>query len=262
MQEAKLLRLYGTEIGSRLLLGSSQYPSPAIMAAAIRAGGAEIVTVSLRRESGLERAGQGFWSIIRDLDIRVLPNTAGCRSVSEAVTTAQMAREVFETDWIKLEVIGEEDSLQPDVFGLVEAARILTADGFKVFPYTTEDLVVAGRLVDAGCQVLMPWGAPIGSGRGLNNLYALRSLRAHVPDIPLIIDAGIGRPSHALQAMEMGFDAVLLNTAVAKAGRPAEMAAAFKLAVEAGRLAYLAEPIEPRDMAAPSTPVLGMAFRD
>lgn len=262
MQEAKLLRLYGTDFGSRLLLGSSQYPSPAIMAAAIRAGGAEIVTVSLRRESGLERAGQGFWSIIRDLDIRVLPNTAGCRSVSEAVTTAQMAREVFETDWIKLEVIGEEDSLQPDVFGLVEAARILTADGFKVFPYTTEDLVVAGRLVDAGCQVLMPWGAPIGSGRGLNNLYALRSLRAHVPDIPLIIDAGIGRPSHALQAMEMGFDAVLLNTAVAKAGRPAEMAAAFKLAVEAGRLAYLAEPIEPRDMAAPSTPVLGMAFRD
>ncbi len=262
MQEAKLLRLYGTDFGSRLLLGSSQYPSPAIMAAAIRAGGAEIVTVSLRRESGLERAGQGFWSIIRDLDIRVLPNTAGCRSVSEAVTTAQMAREVFETDWIKLEVIGEEDSLQPDVFGLVEAARILTADGFKVFPYTTEDLVVAGRLADAGCQVLMPWGAPIGSGRGLNNLYALRSLRAHVPDIPLIIDAGIGRPSHALQAMEMGFDAVLLNTAVAKAGRPAEMAAAFKLAVEAGRLAYLAEPIEPRDMAAPSTPVLGMAFRD
>ncbi|MET1027525.1 MAG: thiazole synthase [Dongiaceae bacterium] len=262
MQAAKLLRLYDTEIGARLLLGSSQYPSPAIMAASIRAASAEIVTVSLRRESSLERAGQGFWSIIRDLGIRVLPNTAGCRSVSEAVTTAQMAREVFETDWIKLEVIGEEDTLQPDVFGLVEAARILSADGFKVFPYTTEDLVVAGRLVDAGCQVLMPWGAPIGSGRGLNNLYALRSLRAHFPDIPLIIDAGIGRPSHAVQAMEMGFDAVLLNTAVAKAGRPADMATAFKLAVEAGRQAYLAEPIEPRDMAAPSTPVLGTAFRD
>ncbi len=256
------MRLYETELTSRLLLGSAQYPSPAILTAAVRAAGTEIITVSLRRESSVERAGQGFWSIIRDLAIRILPNTAGCHSVSEAVTTARMAREVFETDWIKLEVIGEGDTLQPDVFGLVDAARILIAEGFKVFPYTTDDLVVAARLIDAGCQVLMPWGAPIGSGRGLNNIYALRSLRAHFPDIPLSIDAGIGRPSHALQAMEMGYDAVLLNTAIAKAGRPVEMAAAFKLAVEAGRQAYLAEPIEPRDMAMPSTPVLGMAFRD
>src|SRR5260221_2002233 len=256
------MRLYETELTSRLLLGSAQYPSPAILTAAVRAAGTEIITVSLRRESSVERAGQGFWSIIRDLAIRILPNTAGCHSVSEAVTTARMAREVFETDWIKLEVIGEGDTLQPDVFGLVEAARILIAEGFKVFPYTTDDLVVAARLIDAGCQVLMPWGAPIGSGRGLNNIYALRSLRAHFPEIPLIIDAGIGRPSHALQAMEMGYDAVLLNTAIAKAGRPVEMAAAFKLAGEARRPAYLAEPIEPRDMAMPSTPVLGMAFRD
>ena len=143
------------------------------------------MTVSLRRESGASRAGEEFWSLIRELGVRVLPNTAGCRTVKEAVTTAQMAREVFDTPWIKLEVIGEEDTLQPDVFGLVEAAAILTREGFQVFPYTTEDLVVAEKLLAAGCEVLMPWGAPIGSGRGLNNPYALRSLRAHFPDVPL-----------------------------------------------------------------------------
>ncbi len=255
------LTFYGVDLASRLLLGTSQYPSPAIMTEAIRVSGAEIITVSLRRESGTARAGQAFWSIIRDLGLRVLPNTAGCHSVQEAVTTAQMAREVFETDWIKLEVIGEQDTLQPDLFALVEAARLLCADGFKVFPYTTEDLVAAGRLVDAGCEVLMPWGAPIGSGRGLNNVFALRTLRAHFPDIPLIVDAGIGRPTHAAAALEMGYDAVLLNTAVAKAGDPVGMAQAFRHAVEAGRLGFLAEPIEPRDMATPSTPVLGTAFR-
>ena len=152
--------------------------------------------------------------------MRVLPNTAGCHSVKEAVTTAQMARELFGTPWIKLEVVGDHDTLQPDVFQLVEAARILGGDGFQVFPYTTEDLIVAGRLLDAGCRVLMPWGAPIGRGRGLANPMALRTLRAHYPDVPMVIDAGIGLPSHARQAMELGFDAVLLNTAVAKAGEP------------------------------------------
>ena len=189
----------------------------------------------------------------------MLPNTAGCHSVREAVTTAEMAREVFETDWIKLEVIGEDDTLQPDVFGLVEAARILTDSGFKVFPYTTEDLVVAERLLQAGCEVLMPWGAPIGSGRGLNNVFALRAMRAHFPDVPLVVDAGIGLPSHAAAAMELGYDAVLLNTAVAKAGDPARMAAAFAQAVAAGRTAWEADPMEPRDMARPSTPVIGRA---
>jgi thiazole synthase len=144
------------------------------------------------------------------------------------------------------------------VFGLVDAARILSAEGFQVFPYTTADLVVAGRLLEAGCQVLMPWGAPIGSGRGLNNPYALRSLRAHFPDVPLVVDAGIGLPSHAAQAMELGYDAVLLNTAVARAGDPVRMAAAMARAVEAGRLAFEADPMEARDMAAPSTPVLGL----
>ena len=253
------MTFYGFEPSSRLFLGTSQYPSPAVLGEAIRASGVEVVTVSLRRESGAARAGQGFWELIRSLGVRVLPNTAGCHSVREAVTTAEMAREVFETDWVKLEVIGEDDTLQPDVFGLVEAARILTDSGFKVFPYTTEDLVVAERLLQAGCEVLMPWGAPIGSGRGLNNVFALRAMRAHFPDVPLVVDAGIGLPSHAAAAMELGYDAVLLNTAVARAGDPAGMAAAFAQAVAAGRAAWEADPMEPRDMARPSTPVIGRA---
>ncbi|GBQ30375.1 thiazole synthase [Gluconacetobacter azotocaptans DSM 13594] len=250
---------YGTELSSRLMLGTAQYPSPEILADAVRAAQAGVVTVSLRRESAGLRAGQAFWSMIRDLGVPVLPNTAGCHTVKDAVTTAHMAREVFETDWIKLEVIGESDTLQPDMFALVEAARILTEDGFKVFPYMTEDLVGAERLLQAGCEVLMPWGAPIGSGKGLNNLFGLRALRAHFPDVPLVVDAGIGLPSHAAQAMELGYDAVLINTAVARAGDPAAMAGAFRLAVEAGRIARQADPMEERDMAVPSTPVLGRA---
>jgi thiazole synthase len=256
-----MLELYGLSLRSRLLLGTARYPSPAVLTEAVRASGCEVVTVSLRREAGAERAGQGFWSIIRSLGVRVLPNTAGCHSVKEAVTTAHMAREVFGTRWIKLEVIGEDDTLQPDVFGLVEAAAILCRDGFEVFPYTTEDLVVAERLLAAGCGVLMPWAAPIGSGRGLNNLFALKTLRAHFPQVPIIIDAGLGVPSHAAQALELGFDAVLINTAVAQARDPVQMAAAFGRAVEAGYGARIAGPIEPRDLAAPSTPVIGTAFR-
>jgi len=147
------------------------------------------------------------------------------------------------------------------VFGLTGAARILCADGFEGFPYTAEGRVVAERLLAVGCRVLMPWGAPIGSGRGLNNLFGLTALRAHFPDVALIIDAGIGVPSHAARALELGFDAVLINTAVAQAGDPVQMAAAFAQAVEAGRSARLAGPIEPRDLAAPSTPVIGTAFR-
>ena len=256
-----MLQLYRASLHSRLLLGTARYPSPAVLAAAVTASRAEVVTVSLRRESAGERAGQAFWSLIRNLGVRVLPNTAGCHSVKEAVTTAHMAREVFGTSWIKLEVIGEDDTLQTDVFGLTEAARILCGEGFEVFPYTTEDLVVAERLLQAGCQVLMPWGAPIGSGRGLNNLFGLHALRAHFPQVPLIIDAGLGVPSHAARALELGFDAVLINTAVAQARDPAQMAAAFAQAVEAGLAARLAGPIEPRDLAAPSTPLIGTAFR-
>lgn len=253
------MQVYGVTLSSRLLLGTAQYPSPEVLANAVRASGAEVVTVSLRRESARARAGDGFWSLIRGLGVRVLPNTAGCHSVKEAVTTAHMAREVFDTPWIKLEVIGDTDLLQPDVFQLVEAARILAGDGFQVFPYTTDDPGVAGRLVEAGCRVLMPLAAPIGTGKGLTNPFALKVLRNRFPDIPLIVDAGIGLPSHAAAAMELGYDAILLNTAVAKAGNPVAMAAAFAKAIEAGRMAYLADPIEPRDMAAPSTPLIGMA---
>ncbi|HWK66130.1 MAG TPA: thiazole synthase [Rhizobiaceae bacterium] len=254
-----MLTLYGTEIASRLLLGTALYPSPAILAEAVKASHAEIVTVSLRRETAGGRSGGAFWTLIQSLGVKVLPNTAGCHSVKEAVTTARMAREVFGTDWIKLEVIGNHDTLQPDVFGLVEAARILVAEGFEVFPYTTDDLVAAERLLEAGCRLLMPWCAPIGSARGPQNVDALRSLRGHFPDIPLIVDAGIGRPSHAAAVMELGYDAVLLNTAVAKAGDPTAMARAFARATEAGHLAYRAGMLEPRDMAVPSTPVIGKA---
>ncbi|QUS37166.1 thiazole synthase [Falsirhodobacter algicola] len=250
---------YGTPVASRMMLGTAQYPSPATLEAAFRRSGAGIATVSVRREAA---AGEGapFWALVRDLGVRVMPNTAGCHTAREAVTTARMARELFGTDWIKLEVIGHADTLQPDPWGLVEAATILCAEGFRVFPYTTEDLVLAARLLDAGCEVLMPWGAPIGTGMGLANPYGLRALRAQFPDVPMVIDAGLGRPSHAAEAMEMGFDAILLNTAVARADDPPAMAEAFASAVKAGRLGYEAGAMEPRDMAAPSTPLIGRAF--
>ncbi|PYE87600.1 thiazole synthase [Phyllobacterium leguminum] len=254
-----MLELYGTSVSSRLMLGTARYPSPAILADAVRASGTGIVTVSLRRETGPDKQGQEFWALIKELGVRVLPNTAGCYTVQEAVTTAHMARELFGTPWIKLEVIGDKETLCPDVFGLVEATRILAEDGFEVFPYTTEDLIVAERLVEAGCKVLMPWGAPIGSGRGLNNAFGLKTLRARFPGIPLVVDAGIGVPSHAAEAMEMGYDAVLINTAVGKAGDPVKMAQAFAMAVEAGRLGYEADPIDARDIATPSTPFAGKA---
>jgi len=259
-KEDDMSSFYGVELPTAFMLGTANYPSPAILDAAFRQSAASVATVSVRREAAGARAGEGFWRLIRELGVQVLPNTAGCHSASEAVTTAQMARELFETDWIKLEVIGHSDSLQPDPFGLVEAATILCRDGFKVFPYTTEDLVLAERLLDAGCEVLMPWGAPIGTGLGLINPYGLRSLRAQYPDVPMVIDAGLGLPSQAAQAMEMGFDAVLLNTAVAKAGDPVAMACSFAKAIEAGQLAKTADPMEPRDMAAPSTPLIGKAF--
>ncbi|MGR3197706.1 MAG: thiazole synthase [Paracoccus sp. (in: a-proteobacteria)] len=248
---------YGTRLANPLMLGTAQYPSPAVLEAAFRQSGAAVATVSLRREAG---QGQGFWEIIKGLGVLILPNTAGCHSAREAITTAQMARELFETDWIKLEVIGHADTLQPDPFGLLEATEALAAQGFQVFPYTTEDQVLAARLLDAGAQVLMPWGAPIGSGLGLNNRYGLRTLRAAFPDVPMVIDAGLGLPSQAADALEMGFDAVLLNTAVAQAGDPAAMARAFALAVQAGALVRDADPMAPRDMAQPSTPVIGKAW--
>jgi thiazole synthase len=251
------LKLYGKTVSSRLLLGTARYPSPSILAEAVRRSKTEIVTVSLRRETAGGKTGGAFFQLIHDLGVHILPNTAGCHSAREAVLTAKMAREVFGTHWIKLEVIGHNDTLQPDVFELVEAAKILVAEGFDVFPYTTDDLVVGEKLLAAGCRVLMPWCAPIGSAMGPQNLPALKSMRAEFPDVPLIVDAGIGRPSHATAVMELGYDAVLLNTAVASAGDPAAMAEAFAKAIEAGHMAHEAGMLEPRDMAVPSTPVIG-----
>lgn len=256
-----MVRFYGETFESRLLLGTARYPSPEVLAAAVQRSGCEIVTVSLRREAiGGARAGQSFWQLIQGLGVRVLPNTAGCHTAREAVTTARMAREVFDTPWIKLEVIGDDETLQPDPFALLDAARELCADGFQVFPYMTEDLKLAERLVAAGCAVLMPWGAPIGTGRGLNNPYGLKLLRKHFPETTLVVDAGIGAPSHAAAAMEMGYDAVLLNTAVAMAADPAAMAEAFGEAVRAGRRGHEAGLMEESDLAVASTPVFGAPF--
>src|SRR2546421_11118006 len=232
-----MLNFYGKTFSSRLMIGSELYPAPKIMQHAIRASGPNIVTVSLRRESAGGKTGDAFWSLIRELDVTVLPNTAGCRGVREAITTAKLARELFATSWIKLEVIADNDTLQPDVVGLVEAASILIKDGFEVFPYCTEDLGVAMRLVDAGCRVVMPWAAPIGSARGIVNRDSLKLLRDRMPDITLVGDAGPGAPSHAAEALELGYDAVLLNTAIAKAADPVGMANAFRLGVDAGRAA-------------------------
>src|SRR4030081_4082239 len=204
-----MLKFYDRSFTSRLLIGSALCRSPAIMRGAIRASGAEIVPVSLRRESAGGKTGDAFWSLIRELGVTVLPNTAGCRSVREAVTTAKLARELFATSWIKLEVIADKDKLQPDVVGLVEAAAILIKDGFEGFPYCTEDLSVAMRLVDAGCKVVMPWAAPIGSAKGITNRDALKLLRARLPDITLVDDAGLGALSHAAVALELGYFSVL-----------------------------------------------------
>lgn len=255
--------LGGKKLESHLLIGTALYPSPEIMTQAIQASQAEVITVSLRRQSAGQSGqsgGQAFWELIQDLNLQILPNTAGCRTVKEVVTTAQMAREIFNTNWIKVEVIGDDFTLQPDPFGLVEATRILIREGFEVFPYMTEDFIVAQKLVDAGCKILMPWAAPIGTGKGPMNLYALQLLRSRFPDIKLIADAGIGLPSHATQLMELGFDGILLNSAVALSENPVQMAKAFSFAVEAGKNGYEAGPMQPRDMAKPSTPTLGTPF--
>lgn len=278
------LVLYGERFSSRLLLGTAKYPSLASLSASIDAARPAMVTVALRRQTGgmtssataqqptasstnpnaahaaEQPGGLPVYDTLRPLGIPLLPNTAGCQSVAEAVNTAHMARELFETDWIKLELIGDDYTLQPDPVALIEAAAQLIRDGFKVLPYCTEDLVIGRRLLDVGCQALMPWGAPIGTGRGIANPYALRLLRDRLPDTPLIVDAGLGVPSHACQVMEWGFDGVLLNTAVSQASLPPQMAAAFAAAVQAGRQARLAGPMMERDTAQASTAVVGMPF--
>ncbi len=254
------LDIGGASLDSRFFLGTALYPSPAILREAIAASGAQVVTVGLRRQLAGDGKLNDFMQIIRDSGARLLPNTAGCRTAQEAVTLSRMARELFGTNWIKLEVVGDEHTLQPDPFELVEAARILVQDGFEVFPYCTDDLVSCQRLLDAGCRILMPWGAPIGSGQGLLNPFALRTLRARLPEVPLIVDAGIGSPKDAVQAMELGFDGILLNSAVAQARDPVTMARAFRLAVESGRLAWEAGIMARQDMAVPTTPVTGQPF--
>ncbi len=248
-----------TILKSRLFLGTATYPSPDILQQSIEAAKPGLITVSLRRENAAGK-GQSFWNIVKNFNIPVLPNTAGCYSVEEAITTAQMAREIFETNRIKLEILGDDYTLQPDPYGLLEATEKLINMGFEVYPYMTDDLVLAKRLSELGCEILMPWGAPIGSGRGLNNTYALKQLRERFPDKTLIIDAGLGAPSHAAAAMEMGYDGVLLNTAVAKAGAPIKMAGAFAKAVTAGREAYLSGLIAQQESASASTPLLDTPF--
>ena len=253
----------GVVLRSRFLLGTAGYPSPQALAEAIAASGTQIVTVGLKRQ--LSAAGDnGFIEIIRAAlrtqGARLLPNTAGCRTAREAVQLAHMARELYGTDWLKLEVVGDEHTLQPDPWELCSAAAHLVRDGFEVFPYCTDDLVSAQRLVDAGCRILMPWGAPIGSGQGLLNPWALRTLRERLPQLTLVVDAGIGVPSHAAQAMELGFDAVLLNSAVAQAADPVGMARAFARAIEAGRLGWRSGLLAPQPMAVASTPVGGRPF--
>jgi len=253
------LKIAGVELESRLFLGTARYPSPAVLEQAIAASGAQVVTVGLKRQLAAGGTPNDL-KLIRDSGTRVLPNTAGCYTAREAINIAKMARELYETKWIKLEVLGDEYTLQPDPFETLAAARELVNDGFEVFPYCTDDLVLCQRLLDAGCRILMPWGAPIGSGQGLINPTALRTLRARLPGVPLVVDAGIGSPKDAVQAMELGFDAVLLNTAVAQADDPVGMARAFKLAVEAGRLGYESGIMAKQDMAVPSTPVTGRPF--
>ena len=254
------LNIAGAELQSRFFLGTAGYPSPQVLQDAIGASGAQVVTVGLKRQLAAGGVPGDFYAMIRATGARLLPNTAGCRTAREAVTLSQMARELFDTNWIKLEVVGDDYTLQPDPFELVEAARTLAKDGFEVFPYCTDDLVTCQRLLDAGCRILMPWGAPIGSGQGLLNPTALRTLRARLPDVPLVVDAGIGSPKDAVAAMELGYDAVLLNSAVAQTHDPVSMARAFRLAIESGRLAWEAGIMARQEMAVPSTPVTGRPF--
>src|ERR1700691_4939384 len=248
------LTSYGLNSASRLRFRTARYDSPSLLADAICAADPAMLTVSVRRQlSGSKDSGQSFWNLLRDTRRPLLPNTAGCPSSREAIKTACMARELFRTDFIKLEVIVDELNLQPDPFGLVETATELIKLGFKVLPYCTEDWILCRRLMDAGCEVLMPWAAPIGTGQGPRNPCALRELRERASHVQLIIDAGIGLPSHPCQVRGGGFDGVLLNTAVSRALDPVRMASAFAKAVEGGRSAFLAGPMIVRETAAPST---------
>jgi thiazole synthase len=245
----------GTRITSRLLMGTAGYPNQKALLAALAAGGAEIVTASVRRIS-LDGYGESLIDAL-GTDFHILPNTAGCATVRDAVLTAELAREALGTNWVKLELIGDRETLYPDVEQLLKAAEELVALGFAVLPYTNDDPVTARKLADLGCAAVMPLGSLIGSGMGIANPQAIERICARSP-VPVILDAGIGTASDACLAMELGCSAVLLNTAIAKAEAPVAMARAMRHAVEAGRLARTAGRIAKRDFAEPSSPQLGL----
>ena len=248
------------KIQSRLMLGSANYPRLEDLTGAITASGTNIVTVSLRRTRLEKKEQSAFLKEIEKTGVHFLPNTSGCFSLEEIITVSEMAREIFETDWVKLEAIGDDYTLFPDPVLLVQAAEELNRRGFTVFPYTSPDLVVCKKLVEAGCDILMPLAAPIGSGQGPIYVQDLERLRQRFPDQTLIVDAGIGRPSHAAQVMELGYDGVLLNTAVAEAVNPPVMAGAFAKAIEAGREAYKAGMIAAQTDAKASSPLIDRPF--
>ena len=244
------------EFSSRLIIGTGKYRSFDEMKAAHSASGAQMVTVAVRRVP-LDRSSESFLDHL-DPAMAILPNTAGCYTAEEAVRTARLAREALQTDLIKLEVIGDQTTLFPDNEQTLEAARILVKEGFVVLPYFTDDLIMARKLLDAGCPAVMPLAAPIGSGLGIQNPANLAIMREQLPEATIIVDAGVGTASDAAIAMELGADAVLMNTAIAEARDSAKMAEAMKLAIEAGRLAYLAGRMTKRLYASASSPVTGV----
>ena len=258
--EGDTLTIAGRTMRSRLVLGSGGFPSLQLLSEAVAASGCELVTVALRRvlAGGEPKAGGSLVDVLSAAGVGVLPNTAGCRTARDAMLTARLAREAFATDWIKLEVIGDEDTLLPDAPELLRAAEELIDEGFVVLPYTTDDPVLARRLADVGCAAVMPLGSPIGSGMGVCNPYNIALLREAV-DVPVVLDAGVGTASDAALAMELGCDGVMVASAIARARDPARMAAAMRAAVDAGRLARAAGRIPRRRYATPSTPDEGLA---
>jgi thiazole synthase len=253
------LIIAGKAFGSRLILGTGKYASNELMRKALEASGTEMVTVAVRRVNISDRSKESLLDHI-DLDkYHLLPNTAGCYTADEAVRTAMLAREALDTPWVKLEVLGDEKTLFPDNEGLLEATRVLVREGFIVLPYLNDDLIVARRLIDAGAAAVMPLAAPIGSGLGIQNFTNLRILREQITEVPLIVDAGVGTASDATLAMELGVDGVLMNTGVAGARDPVAMGESMKLAVQAGRLAYLAGRIPKKLYASASSPIEGIS---
>jgi thiazole synthase len=249
------LRIAGRSFRSRLIIGTGKYRTHDQMKAAHRASGAELVTVAVRRVP-LDHSSESFLDHL-DPALQILPNTAGCYTAEEAVRTARLAREALKTEWVKLEVIGDQTTLFPDNEQTIEAARTLVKEGFIVLPYFTDDLIVAKKLLDIGCPAVMPLAAPIGSGLGVQNPTNLRIMREQLPNATIIVDAGVGTASDATIAMELGADAVLMNTAIAEANDPAKMAEAMKLAIEAGRLAYISGRMPKRLYASASSPLAG-----